>query len=212
MKTKLLTGALLALSLIFVGANTVSADTLEKDGNQYHVVKSGDTLSAIGEEHGVHFTVLHGNNEETIEHADVIEVGQEILVGGKDFDSEKVKDYGQVVTEQQSTPQTEEQVVEPIQEQGVEYNAPQNNSYVSQDDNWHRVNRRRVESTDNYNIGSANGYIGAYQFAPETWNSIASQYGLNPHDYSPANQDAMADAYAQEVYDGWQNVPTSGGW
>lgn len=209
MKSKLLTGALLALSLIFVGAKTVSADTLEKDGNKYHVVKSGDTLSAIGEEHGVHFTVLHGNNENTIEHADLIEVGQEILVGGKDFNENKTKEYGQATHQQSEVVDidyTEPAVSEPVQE------TTQVSSYVGQGDNWHRANRRMVESTDNYNIGSGNGYIGAYQFAPQTWNSIANKYGLNPNDYSPANQDAMADAYANDRYGGWQNVPTVGGW
>lgn len=83
---------------------------------------------------------------------------------------------------------------------------------VSSDDNWHRQNRRNVESTDNYKWDWGNGYNGAYQFTQQTWNATAAAHGLNPSDTSPANQDAMADAYANDRYGGWQNVPTVGGW
>lgn len=102
-------------------------------------------------------------------------------------------------------------VKEPVVEEPVE-EEQSNNTVAPSTDNWHRANRRMVESSNNYYIGSANGYIGAYQFAPGTWNSIAASIGANPNDYSPANQDRIADAYANSRYGGWQNVPTSGGW
>ena len=56
-------------------------------------MESGDTLSSIAEKYGVDFTVIHGNNEDEIEHADIIDVGQKLLVKGKDFDEKKVKEY-----------------------------------------------------------------------------------------------------------------------
>lgn len=80
------------------------------------------------------------------------------------------------------------------------------------DDNWHKVNRRHVESSNNYNTFTENGYLGAYQFAPVTWNDIAQRHGLNPNDFSPANQDRFADIYATERWGGWANVPVTGGW
>lgn len=80
------------------------------------------------------------------------------------------------------------------------------------DDNWHKVNRRHVESSNNYNTFTENGYLGAYQFAPVTWNDIAQRHGLNPNDFSPANQDRFADIYAIERWGGWANVPVTGGW
>ena len=79
-------------------------------------------------------------------------------------------------------------------------------------DNWHKQNRRVVESGDDYNTFTGNGYFGAYQFAPVTWNSIAQRHGLDASDFSPANQDLFADIYAKERYGSWSNVPTYGGW
>lgn len=51
-----------------------------------------------------------------------------------------------------------------------------------------------------YVANTGNGYYGAYQFLPSTWDSIASQsgrpdlVGVAPHLASPADQDAMARA------------------
>lgn len=102
--------------------------------------------------------------------------------------------------EQSSQIKQQEQTSVAVQE------APSNN------ENWHKANRRMIESTNNYNTFTGNGYLGAYQFAPQTWNSIASSHGLDANDFSPANQDKMADIYATERYGSWSNVPTSGGW
>lgn len=56
---------------------------------------------------------------------------------------------------------------------------------------------RTCEAGGAYDRNSGNGYYGAYQFLPSTWNSIASKIGRNdlvgvmPHQASPADQDAM---------------------
>lgn len=97
-------------------------------------------------------------------------------------------------------------------EQKVKSEKTQPNNVPTNNDNWHKKNRRIVESGDNYNTFTSNGYLGAYQFAPVTWNSIAARHGLDPSDFSPSNQDRFADIYATERYGGWQNVPTIGGW
>lgn len=59
---------------------------------------------------------------------------------------------------------------------------------------------RTCETGNNYTRNSGNGYYGAYQFLPSTWNSVASKtgrgdlVGVMPHQAAPADQDAMVIA------------------
>ena len=59
---------------------------------------------------------------------------------------------------------------------------------------------RTCETGGNYAAATGNGYYGAYQFLPSTWNSIARKtgridlVGVMPHVASPADQDAMVIA------------------
>lgn len=59
---------------------------------------------------------------------------------------------------------------------------------------------RTCETGGNYARNSGNGYYGAYQFLPSTWNSIAKKTGRNdlvgvlPSNAVPADQDAMVIA------------------
>lgn len=61
---------------------------------------------------------------------------------------------------------------------------------------------RQCETGGNYQAATGNGYYGAYQFLPSTWNSIASKsgrpdlVGVMPHQANPADQDAMVIANA----------------
>lgn len=61
---------------------------------------------------------------------------------------------------------------------------------------------RMCETHGNYQTNTGNGYYGAYQFLPSTWNSIARMtgradlVGVMPHNASPADQDAMVIANA----------------
>lgn len=56
---------------------------------------------------------------------------------------------------------------------------------------------RGCESGGNYRTNTGNGFYGAYQFMPATWNSIASKIGRDdlvgvlPSNASPADQDMM---------------------
>ena len=69
---------------------------------------------------------------------------------------------------------------------------------------------RQHESGGRYNINTGNGYYGAYQFLPSTWNSTAQRAGRSdlvgvlPSNASPADQDAMAQAlYATNGRQPW---------
>jgi hypothetical protein len=69
---------------------------------------------------------------------------------------------------------------------------------------------RQHESGGRYNINTGNGYYGAYQFLPSTWNATAQRAGRSdlvgvlPSNASPADQDAMAQAlYATNGRQPW---------
>jgi hypothetical protein len=59
---------------------------------------------------------------------------------------------------------------------------------------------RQRESGGRYSINTGNGYYGAYQFKPSTWNATAQRAGRSdlvgvlPSNASPSDQDAMAQA------------------
>lgn len=61
---------------------------------------------------------------------------------------------------------------------------------------------RTCETGGNYAAATGNGYYGAYQFLPSTWNSIASKIGRSdlvgvlPSQASPVDQDTMVVANA----------------
>lgn len=207
---------LLGLSVALGLGTEAHAEEVQQDGQTYWKVEAGDTLSAIGNRYGMDYTALQNANQAKIPNAHLIYEGDLVLIptGNQTVDQGVNQGVNQA-------PIVQEQAVEQVVEQPVqEYVAPVQEQVVTQpaqtapasDDNWHKANRRMVESTNNYNIGSANGYIGAYQFAPSTWNAYAQIAGVNPNDYSPSAQDAVADAYANGRYGGWQNVPTTGGW
>lgn len=218
---KIILGLLtLTVGLTLVGHKTADAKEVTEKDNVFYVVESGDTLSKIADKYKVDFTVIHGNNEDTIDSADLIFTGQKLLVDGKDFDKDKKIDYSVPVVYAE-TSSTETSVVQDFTQVTPAPSTPApkaKESTVAQapatgsGDNWHKANRRKVESGNNYDTFTGNGYLGAYQFAPSTWNSIASRHGLDANDFSPANQDRIADIYAQERYNGWANVPQNGGW
>lgn len=51
---------------------------------------------------------------------------------------------------------------------------------------------RSVESGAKYDISGKSGEKGAYQWMPGNFEASAKQYGLNPADFSPVNQDKVA--------------------
>jgi hypothetical protein len=72
---------------------------------------------------------------------------------------------------------------------------------------------RRLESGNNYAANTGNGYFGAYQFLPGTWNSAVSgaghpRYENGRADLAPA---AVQDAAAVwlQVHSGWSQWSTA---
>lgn len=197
--------ALLGLGLTTFGATSVHAAEVK--------VESGDTLSKIAETHKTSVAdLVHING---IENENLIFVGETLFTTSDEAKAAGVKQAATVsapVVQAEAPAPVVEAPAASVVEAPAPVQAAPSPAAPAGDDNWHRANRRMVESTNNYNIGSANGYIGAYQFAPSTWAAMAGQIGADPNDYSAANQDRIADRYAEVTYGGWSNVPTTGGW
>ena len=87
-KTKLLvvTATTLAtLGLVATATTSAKANEVQDENNTYWVVESGDTLSKISEKYKVDFQTVHANNLDKVSNANLIFVGQKLLVAGKDF-------------------------------------------------------------------------------------------------------------------------------
>lgn len=76
---------LATLGLVATATDSAKANEVKDEGNTYWVVESGDTLSKISEKYKVDFPTVHANNLDKVSDANVIFVGQKLLVGGKDF-------------------------------------------------------------------------------------------------------------------------------
>ena len=182
-KTKILLGVATVLMSLSVAGSSVSAKEVKENDNIYYVVESGDTLSSIADKYEVDFTTVHGNNEKEVEHADVINVGQKLLVGGKDFDKEKAKAYSvpQSVVIPQEVVTYEQPVQEYVETQEFSYtSAPVVSTggdgsvaYASQRmadatglsvDYWNWI--IMAESSGNSTITNPTGHYGYFQISP----------------------------------------------
>lgn len=72
---------------------------------------------------------------------------------------------------------------------------------------------RQHESTDNYSIDTGNGYYGAYQFAPSTWNTAVAGAGYGSYangraDLAPASVQDAAASWLQ-AHAGWGQWSTA---
>ena len=121
-KTKILLGVATVLMGLTLATNMVSAKEVKEKDNIFYIVESGDSLSKIADKYDVDFTIVHGNNEKEIKHADMIFKGQKLLVGGKDFDDKKVKEYSVPQNTVVSSTQSE---VQPTENTQVAQSTPQ---------------------------------------------------------------------------------------
>lgn len=182
-KTKILLGVATVLMSLSVAGSSVSAKEVKENDNIYYVVESGDTLSSIAGKYEVEFTTVHGNNEKEVEHADVINVGQKLLVGGKDFDKEKSKAYSvpQPVVIPQEVVTYEQPVQEYVETPDVSYASTPvvstggdgSVAYASQRmadatglsaDYWTWI--IMAESSGNSTITNPTGHYGYFQISP----------------------------------------------
>jgi hypothetical protein len=202
-----------------LGATTANADTKIDDT---HVrVEAGDTVSSIANKYGTDVSTIASASN--LSDANKIFVGDILVLTPEAQQSTTNNVQAPVVSQAQPASQATVNT-QPVQNQPVQSQAPVQQSTTpvqsqpakdttnsSLAGNSMAALRRSIESGGNYNTNTGNGYIGAYQFAPQTIAGIESATGMK-WSMDPATQDAFANYYANSRYGGWQNTPKTGGW
>lgn len=173
-------GLMLGVTAIGVTSNSCKADASTRNGNIV-TVQSGDTLSEIATTYNTSVDQLVKDNNITNE--DFIQVGQQLNLTGS-VNQQPVSQQPASQTASVSQPQTNQQPVD---------NTTSNNQSSSEQEAKEWIAQR--ESGGSYTAQNGQ-YTGRYQ--------LSSSY-LNG-DYSPANQERVADNYCLERYGSWQNA------
>lgn len=148
-----------------------------------YVVQSGDTLSAIALKYGVSVEEIKNANGLS---SDLLLVGQKLKVGGQ-LQSQS-QSQPQVQTEAETQEQAQPQVQSQTQAQTQQ---PTLNDNEQSAKNW------IAQKESNGSYSATNGqYVGKYQLSSSMLNG----------DYSPENQERVADNYVTQRYGSWQNA------
>ena len=184
---KFLLGASATLGVVAFGvlSSNSYADASVRNGNVI-TVESGDTLSEIATTYNTSVDQLVKDNN--ISNQDLIQVGQQLNLTGS-VNQQPVSQTASV-----SQPQTNQQPVsQPQTNQQPVDNTTSNNQSSSEQEAKEWIAQR--ESSGSYTAQNGQ-YTGRYQ--------LSSSY-LNG-DYSPANQERVADQYVASRYGSWANA------
>ena len=156
-----------------------------------YVVQSGDTLSAIALKYGVSVEEIKNANGLS---SDLLLVGQKLKVGGQLQSQTQTEAQPQVQAETQAQVQPQTQTEAQPQEQ------PQVQPQTQQptlNDNEQSAKNWIAQKESNGSYSATNGqYVGKYQLSSSMLNG----------DYSPENQERVADNYVTQRYGSWQNA------
>ena len=186
-----------ALTGVFASAAVANADTV--------TVKSGDTVSKLAKDYNTTVDAIVNTNK--LSNANLIFVGQKLEIG-ETTQADNNQQAAQGQQSQQAAQGQQSQQVAPAassQQATTNYNTTSNyTSNVSGNEQAAKEWIAARESGGNY--GARNGqYIGRYQLS-------ASYLG---GDYSPANQERVADQYVASRYGSWSAAQShwlSNGW
>ncbi|PWI23116.1 LysM peptidoglycan-binding domain-containing protein [Kurthia sibirica] len=191
-----ITGAIALSTAAFAG--TASAKTV--------TIHAGDTLSGLAQTHGTTVNTLKQLNGLT---SDLIYAGAPIEVGGSNGQAVQKTAYQAPVQKQKTYKapvkqvQTQTTYKAPVQQKQT-YKAPVQKQATTKAYTGSSSSAKswiaNKESTNNYNARSATGkYIGKYQLDKSYLNG----------DYSPANQERVADKYVKDRYGSWSNAKSA---
>ncbi len=186
-----------ALTGVFASTAVANADTV--------TVKSGDTVSKLAKDYNTTVGAIVNTNK--LSNANLIFVGQKLEIG----EATQADNNQQAAQDQQSQQAAQDQQSQQVapaassQQATTNYNTTSNyTSNVSGNEQAAKEWIAARESGGNY--GARNGqYIGRYQLS-------ASYLG---GDYSPANQERVADQYVASRYGSWSAAQShwlSNGW
>lgn len=194
-------GAAAVAGATVVGTTQANADT-RIDNNTIEVT-AGDTMSGISSKYGVDMNQLAQSNG--IQNPNLIVVGQRLHLNATNSNQQPAQTVQQPVQQQtqavQSAPAAQASVsTQTTNTSASSYQAPSLGGNEQAAKDW--IASR--ESGGNYN--ATNGqYIGKYQLSASYLNG----------DYSPANQERVANQYVQGRYGSWtaaQSFWQSHGW
>lgn len=164
-----------------------------------YVVQSGDTLSAIALKYGVSVEEIKNANGLS---SDLLLVGQKLKVGGQLQPQTQTETQAQPQTQTQTQPQTEVEAQPQVQSQTQVQPQPQVQSQTQPqqptlNDNEQSAKNWIAQKESNGSYSATNGqYVGKYQLSSSMLNG----------DYSPENQERVADNYVTQRYGSWQNA------
>lgn len=196
MKMKKVLVSAAALTGTIAGATVVAnADTV--------TVKAGDTVSELAQKYNTTVNTIQQLNN--LSNPNLIFVGQQLKVNndnnGQAVAQQNTNNNAQVA--QQATSQntqaqaSTQQAAQQSASQNTQAQASNNNysSSVSGNDAAAKAWIAQHESSNNYNARNGQ-YIGKYQLSASYLNG----------DYSPANQERVADQYVAQRYGSWTNA------
>ena len=180
MKMKKVLVSAAALTGTIAGATAVAnADTV--------TVKAGDTVSEIAQKYNTTVQTIQQLN--SLNNPNLIFVGQQLKVNNDN--------NGQAVA-QQNTNNNAQAAQQQATSQNTQTQVSNNDNYssnVSGSDAAAKAWIAQHESGNNYNARNGQ-YVGKYQLSASYLNG----------DYSPANQDRVADHYVVQRYGSWTNA------
>ena len=201
MKMKKVLVSAAALTGTIAGATVVAnADTV--------TVKAGDTVSELAQKYNTTVNTIQQLNN--LSNPNLIFVGQQLKVNndnnGQVVAQQNTNNNAQAAQQQATSQQqntntqaqaSTQQAAQQSASQNTQAQASNNNysSSVSGNDAAAKAWIAQHESSDNYNARNGQ-YIGKYQLSASYLNG----------DYSPANQERVADQYVAQRYGSWTNA------
>ena len=187
-----------ALTGTIAGATVVAnADTV--------TVKAGDTVSELAQKYNTTVNTIQQLNN--LSNPNLIFVGQQLKVNndnnGQAVAQQNTNNNAQVAQQQATSQNTQAQAstqraAQQSASQNTQAQASNNSNYssnVSGSDAAAKAWIAQHESSNNYNARNGQ-YIGKYQLSASYLNG----------DYSPANQERVADQYVAQRYGSWTNA------
>ncbi|GAA0810826.1 LysM peptidoglycan-binding domain-containing protein [Ligilactobacillus aviarius] len=198
MKMKKVLVSAAALTGTIAGATVVAnADTV--------TVKAGDTVSELAQKYNTTVNTIQQLNN--LSNPNLIFVGQQLKVNndnnGQAVAQQNTNNNAQTAQQQATSQNTQaqastQQAAQQSASQNTQAQASNNSNYnssVSGSDAAAKDWIAQHESSNNYNARNGQ-YIGKYQLSASYLNG----------DYSPANQERVADQYVAQRYGSWTNA------
>lgn len=187
-----------ALTGTIAGATVVAnADTV--------TVKAGDTVSELAQKYNTTVNTIQQLNN--LSNPNLIFVGQQLKVNndnnGQAVAQQNTNNNAQVAQQQATSQNTQaqastQQAAQQSASQNTQAQASNNDNYSSNVSGSNAAAKAWIaqhESSNNYNARNGQ-YIGKYQLSASYLNG----------DYSPANQERVADQYVAQRYGSWTNA------